>query len=116
MLVQKLLGEIGLKVVAAPTGESAVEVFNHHGAEITFAVLDLTLPGISGIETQARLRQIRPDLEALLTRGYERETIQGCRDEDGFIDFIQKPYEIATFHHAVSSVCERLQTATPASL
>jgi PAS domain S-box-containing protein len=111
MLVEKLLRDVGLKVVSASTGELAIELFAQRSTAISFAVLDLTLPGISGIETLARLRQTRPDLKAILTSGYQRETIKGCQDEAGFIDFIQKPYDIATFRKVIASVCEKLKLA-----
>ena len=111
LLMEKLLKGLGLEVVSAASGERALELFEQHRDTVTFALLDLTMPGISGIETLARLRELKPDLQAVLTSGYERDSIKGCQAEAGFIDFIQKPYTIATFRKAIESVCERLARA-----
>ncbi len=107
-LMEALLREMGLEVLAASTGEGAVELLREHASTVTFALLDLSLPGISGAETLARLRQLRPDLSAILTSGYERESIRGCQAEAGFIDFLQKPFDIATFRETIESAHARI--------
>ena len=108
MLMEDLLQEMGLKVIAVPTGELAVDCFQEKSGEISFAILDLVMPGMTGIETLARLRRIRPDIRAVLISGYQREAIKGFQDEAGFIDFIQKPYDIDTFKRVVGAVAEKL--------
>ncbi len=108
MLMEELLQDMGLKVIAVPTGELAVERFQENSAEISFVILDLVLPGITGVETLARLRSIRPDIRAVLTSGYQRKAIKGFQDEAGFIDFIQKPYDIDTFRQVVGAVAAKL--------
>jgi CheY-like chemotaxis protein len=108
MLMEELLQDMGLKAITVPTGELAVERFQEKSEEISFAILDLVLPGITGIETLAQLRCIRPDLRAVLTSGYQRETIKGFQDEAGFIGFIQKPYDIDTFREVVAAVAAKL--------
>lgn len=108
MLVERLLQDMGLKAVAVPTGEMAVETFRKRSGEFSFAILDLMMPGITGVETLAELRRIRPDIKAVLMSGYQRETIKGFQDEAGFVDFIQKPYDIDTFRRVVGAVAEKL--------
>jgi PAS domain S-box-containing protein len=108
LLLEKLLQGLGLRAVSAPNGELAVDLFGLRHREIAFAILDLTLPGMSGVETLARLRQQQPELKAVLTSGYERGAIKGYQNEAGFIDFIQKPCDIATFRRVITSVCTRL--------
>ncbi len=66
------------------------------------------MPGINGIETLARLRRIRPDIKAVLISGYQREAIKGFQGGAGFIDFIQKPYDIETFTRVVGAVATKL--------
>ena len=111
MLMRTLLQDMGLKVIAVPTGELAAERFQENSGEISFAILDLVMPGITGIETLARLRRIRPDIRAVLTSGYQRETIKGFQDEAGFVDFIQKPYDIDTFTQVVGAVAAKLSNS-----
>jgi len=57
-------------------------------------ILDMIMPGISGGETFARLREINPEAKVLLSSGYsingEAKTImdRGCNG------FIQKPFQL----------------------
>ena len=113
VLMENLLREMGLTVLVASTGEKAVEIFQRRSAEISFAILDLTMHGISGVETLARLRRIRPDIIAVLTSGYPREAIESRGDGEGFVGFIQKPYEIAAFRAVVETVIAKLPCARP---
>lgn len=110
-LMERLLMDMGLKVLCAASGEAALELLRRQPESVSFALLDLSMPGISGIETLARLRAVRPDLCAVLTSGYERESIRGCQAEAGFVGFIHKPFDIATFRETIASVCERLASA-----
>src|SRR5262249_14224153 len=107
-LFESLLNHMGLEVIAAASGEQALELYREHAARIRFALLDFTMPGLSGVETLARLREIRPDLCAVLTSGHLRGTIAGYRDEVGFVGFLQKPFDTATFRQVIADVCARL--------
>ncbi len=111
-LIERLLQGMGFDVLCASNGERALELLREHTDSVTFALLDLSMPGISGAETLARLRVLRPDLSAILTSGYERESIRGCQAEAGFVGFLHKPFDVATFRSTVEAVHARLGGAT----
>jgi len=51
------------------------------------------MPGLSGLETARRLREIRADLPVILSSGYSVDLVQ---DSDlGSFPFLQKPYDLA---------------------
>jgi CheY-like chemotaxis protein len=58
-------------------------------------LLDMTLPGMSGIEVLTELRKIRPDIKVILTTAYSREMAMSSVGEQRVSDFIRKPYLIA---------------------
>ena len=95
-VLTKRLDLAGFDVHTASTGEAALALLEEVGSAVDLVILDITMPGLSGLETHARLRVDHPELPVLLSSGYPREaltTIQGghpSRDA-----FIQKPYRNA---------------------
>ena len=63
---------------------------------VDMVILDITMPGIDGIETRARLRQRHPTLPIMLSSGYPEDALETLRSGDPTRDgFIQKPYTSA---------------------
>jgi DNA-binding response OmpR family regulator len=82
----------GFRPVAVPTGEAALEIADRE--EIALVLLDVMLPGISGLEVCRRLRAQGRDLPIILVsaRGSERQVIAGL--EEGADDYVIKPFRI----------------------
>ena len=81
----------GFRAIPAESGKRAVEMLRADPAAFAAVLLDLTMPGMSGQQTLAALRAIRPDLPVLASSGYsasDAESQFGGRVEG----FIQKPY------------------------
>src|SRR5262249_31531826 len=57
-------GRLGMTVTAATSGEEALVAAE--ASRFDVALLDLHLPGMSGIELLDKLRQLQPELEALM--------------------------------------------------
>ncbi|MGZ3456400.1 MAG: hybrid sensor histidine kinase/response regulator, partial [Polyangiales bacterium] len=68
MTTQLLLERCGYQVVAARDGAEAVEIVR--GRHVDAALVDLTMPGMDGIQTVRALRQIVPGLPAVISSGY----------------------------------------------
>jgi signal transduction histidine kinase len=81
--VQILLRK-GYNVMEASDGEQAVRVFKENTAAIDLVFLDMTMPGISGLEALEQIRKVRPHVKALLASGYAVE-VPGAH-------FLAKPY------------------------
>jgi CheY-like chemotaxis protein len=67
--VQRLLERNGYQVLAAGSGLEALELWRCHSAAIAALVTDLNMPGMSGGQLVAHLRQERPDLPVLFVTG-----------------------------------------------
>ena len=61
---------------------------------IRLAVLDLSMPGMSGEETLAHLREVRPDLEVVVSSGYSEAEAMRLFGGARVSGFIQKPYTV----------------------
>ena len=102
LLIEQILKRMGLKVLAAADGEAAVACFREHVKEINFAILDLTMPKLDGVKTLAELRQINPEIKAVLTSGYDASLGPLPRE---FAGFIRKPFQVEAFIALVRRLC-----------
>jgi PAS domain S-box-containing protein len=104
-LVERILQRTGLRVLLAEDGEQAVERFKEHAAEITFVVLDLTMPKLDGVGTLAALRRHKADVKAILTSGYSESDITERSVQEGFVAFVSKPYQPASLMELARQIC-----------
>jgi DNA-binding NtrC family response regulator len=81
----------GLNVEVSGDGESALEKVKQSDFDVI--VLDLAMPGIDGLETLKRLREVNPDLQVILLTGHG--TIKSGVEamKEGATDFLEKPAE-----------------------
>jgi DNA-binding NarL/FixJ family response regulator len=76
----------------AEDGSRAVELFREHHREVNVVLLDLSMPGLSGEQTYACLREIDPSVRVVLSSGYDRDEATRRFGTEGPVGFIQKPY------------------------
>ncbi len=99
-----MLIAMGYQVRTALNGQEAVDCYRERGHEIDLVIIDMTMPEMSGRECFAALREIDPNVRAILSSGYLKdERIQSMLDE-GMHGFIQKPYLLSELSEAVSRV------------
>lgn len=63
-----------------------------HARECDCLVLDVRMPGLSGIELQKRLAQDLPDLPVIFVSGHGDIPMAVQAMRDGAVDFLQKPF------------------------
>jgi DNA-binding response OmpR family regulator len=107
----------GFDVTTAENAASALASLDVVPADL--AIVDLMMPGTSGIELARLVRERHPATRILLTSAYHLSERQLLRADCGAVGFVPKPYdlaELARFIHAklaapgsVSSV-ERMGT------
>ena len=75
------------------------------GQRYHLVITDLSLPGdLSGHEAVARLRDIDPQIKAIISSGYDSDPIMTRFHEHGFAGAISKPYEISKLNRVVREV------------
>jgi DNA-binding response OmpR family regulator len=84
--------DFGYLVLAAATGDEALDIARRHAAPIHLLLADIVLPGMSGTGLAERLKTGTPDLRVLFMSGYIDDTIirNGVLDID--VDLISKPF------------------------
>lgn len=87
--LQGLLEDEGYRVACAPSGEEAVARFRKHPADCI--LLDIWMPGIDGLETMSRIRQISKDVPIIMMSGHATIDTAVRATRDGAFDFVEKP-------------------------
>jgi DNA-binding NtrC family response regulator len=89
--LSKRLLKMGHTVKAAFSGEQAIEVAK--GEHFDVAVVDLKMPGIDGVETQKKLREIQPFLQCIVLTGHGSiETALESGQQEAF-QYLLKPID-----------------------
>ena len=92
------LEEFGFSAEYVLDGESAIESYRKaRESDVPFdaVVLDLTVPGgMGGKETMDKLREMDPDVKAIVASGYSNDPVMSNFREYGFSSVLQKPYNI----------------------
>ena len=105
-LLQAAVERAGFACRVAPDGESGLEMARNASDGVDVMLLDLVMPGLSGMDVLARLQETRPDLPVMvLTASGSIDTVvQAMRA--GAIDFFVKP---ASPERVVVSIRNALQ-------
>jgi two-component system cell cycle sensor histidine kinase/response regulator CckA len=87
----EFLSAYGYVVLEARNGPEALQLAMSHSFDIAAVVTDMIMPGIDGREVVEILRQLRPQLRAVLMSGYtERKVVE--KKEAVSFTFLQKPF------------------------
>lgn len=89
-----MLEVLGHKVTLASGGEEALQRIKG-GLDIDLVVLDMNMPGQTGIQTLAQLRILRPHQRVLLASGHTDEALESIVAADPELEFISKPFDLS---------------------
>jgi CheY-like chemotaxis protein len=98
-LIARVLTDEGYEVVAVANGHAALDAARGAQAEFDMIVTNNYMPGLSGPELIARVRQDFPDLPMLHVDDVARRGRVGELPDD--VPTIYKPFSIATLKEAV---------------
>jgi PAS domain S-box-containing protein len=99
--VKEGLKKLGYQVLTAVDGGQACEVYFLHAREIDTVLLDLVMPGITGLEVCRRLREINPEVKVILSSGYSSSEVVREARLAGAAGFIGKPYSLEELSSAL---------------
>jgi len=99
------LGLRGLEVLVAYDGDQALAGLAEQDADV--AVLDIQLPGRSGLELIAEVRAARPLIQVVLLTGRSSLSTAVAGMKQGALDYLVKPVEIDVLEGAIRSAVER---------
>jgi PAS domain S-box-containing protein len=107
--VEEGLKRLGYQVLTAVDGRQACEVYSSHSQQIDMVLLDMVMPGTTGLEACRRLRAINPNVKVILSSGYTSGEVVREAGLAGAIGFIGKPYSL----EELSGVLRRPESLNP---
>ena len=107
-LVSANLQARGYAVTTADTGEDALRLFTPGDYELV--LLDLILPGLSGLEVCTQIRQ-QSDVPIIVLSAREDEELKVCALDAGADDYVTKPFSHEELLARVRAVMRRARPA-----
>ena len=104
-LVGKALTAQGYTVTDAGSADEALAAVKDTFPEI--ALLDISMPGKSGLELLAELKKINPDLQAIMVSAHADFDSGLEAMKKGAFDFLKKPVELTDLFAVVARAAER---------
>src|SRR5437870_2635426 len=106
-LLQILLERMGIDSVAAESGEEALDRFQ--AEKIDLVLTDLKMPGMSGLELLARVRELDADVPVIVLTAYG--TVQTAVEamKLGAFDYVLKPFDLEAVELTVRKGLEMRQ-------
>ncbi len=103
MLVLEVLDELGVQVLEANDGPSALEIIQAQPG-IDLLVTDVGLPGMNGRQLAEAAREIRPDLRVLFVTGYAEKAADAGAFLGPGMEMITKPFALEQLSRKVAEM------------
>jgi signal transduction histidine kinase/ActR/RegA family two-component response regulator len=109
----RVLQRLGYRVLDARDGTQAIAVARAHHGEIALILSDVIMPGQTGPEVAAAVREIHPEAAVLYASGYLADAIEGRGVIPAGVDLIQKPYAAGELAERVRAALDRRDSKAP---
>ena len=112
-LMQMELPRLGHEVTVYPDGQAAIRALEK--GTFDAALLDLKMPGLTGVEVLGKIRQLSPETQVVILTGHATvdTAVQALRL--GAFDYLTKPCKWAELEVILSRVAERRAMANKAT-
>jgi DNA-binding NtrC family response regulator len=101
----RILMKEGYRFYTVNSGEEAIEEFGRESYDLV--LLDLKMPGMGGIETLRRLKEMEPGVTVLIITGYPSIETAVKAIKLGAYDYITKPFTPDALRVAINRALER---------
>ena len=84
----------GYTVLLARDGEEGLRLLAQRSSDIGLVLLDVAMPGMDGLETLERIREIRPDVPVIVCSGFGDVDVETRFTGTDIAGFFPKPYTV----------------------
>lgn len=107
-----LADKLGYQATVASDGQECIQFYAEaqaRGEPFAAVILDLTVPGgMGGLECLERLKEVDPNVRAIVSSGYATDAILAQYQQHGFVAVVAKPYRLDELGNALA-----VATGTP---
>ena len=93
----------GYNVTISYNGEDAITKFTEKDYDLTF--MDVKLPGMNGVESFLKIKEIKPKAKVIMMTGYSVEQLLNQAFENGALEILHKPFDMTN----VLKIIEKLK-------
>lgn len=105
--ISNLINEYGYHVISCKNGEEAISQLLKN--DINLILTDIKMPGMSGIDLLARIRDSYPKMPVILMTGYAELDVAVDAIKKGAFDFITKPYNPDYLLHTLEKATRHIE-------
>ena len=110
----KYLERLGYRAFPFGNSEKAWESFSAPDASYTVALIDLSMPGISGKHLCRKMLDVNPGIRLILTSGYPFDTESYLGAGPDRVAFLHKPFSPAKLTETVGRLVRNAESKTDA--
>ena len=103
-LVKRIAERMGHTAHAFTEAEPAIQFAD--GQQVDLAILDMMLPGITGIEVLEKLKTVQPQMKALMLTGYPTLETARASKNLGAQEYCVKPIDKTELEEKITLVLE----------
>ena len=100
---REMLQELGFDVITAGDGREALEIYTSRN-DISFVILDLTMPHLDGEQTFRELGKLSNDVKVVISSGYSEYEVSQKFAGKRLAGFIQKPYKLSVLREVTKKL------------
>nr|MDO8115541.1 response regulator [Candidatus Sigynarchaeota archaeon] len=100
-----IMTDHGFNVVIAYDGYQAIEKIKNNGFDI--ALIDVRMPGINGVETYRRIKEVHPNFSVFLMTAYSANDVVASALKEGVLGIIDKPFDVPKVCKILADVSKR---------
>lgn len=104
-VIERLLRKLGYAVLSAQDAEEAIQIFEEREEELDLVLTDVVMPGLTGVEMAALLKERRPDMRFLFTSGYTSKEL-GRNPKAPPEPFLPKPFSLDELSRSIEEALE----------
>lgn len=107
-LTRGMLESLEYKCDIATNGEEAVQFYKRYlniGRPYDVVIMDLTIiGGMGGEQTFKLLRELHPEVRAIIASGYDNDDLARQYSDMGFLGYLTKPYRVSDLGRVIRKV------------
>ncbi|MHA1378071.1 MAG: response regulator [Candidatus Helarchaeota archaeon] len=99
--LKDIFDDIGYKVTIANNGYDVIELIRSDGYD--FILMDIKMPGINGVETFKKIKEINPKLKVIMMTAYSLDDLINEAKKEGAYAIFNKPLDIKRIIRLIES-------------
>lgn len=106
-MLTRIFESLGYTVDECKDGQEAVEYYSKNFRNIDIIILDVMMPRLGGYDCFLQLKEINPDVKAIVASGYSAGKDARKIIEKGALCFIEKPFDVRKVSQVVHEVLNK---------